>query len=525
MAHNSFRREAGFATKKVGSTIFFDTDGSVGYNLTPRTFYIYGTYIFKVTGDQFRKTTLVTNGDFVQIANTTGLHSIYYDLDGVLHETTSIDLETLFYTKCLVAVVYWNASDSIALLVEDERHGSEMDWETHIYLHEYFRTQYVSGLGLNDITPDASGNLDTSAQFSVENGVVEDEDVEHAIIDGSPQNLSPIPANIPILFRSGATAWRIKTADNFPLVYSDGVFFTGANDRCPYNQNVGGNWQFTEVAEGKYVLVHYFASNNIYNPIMGIQGQAEYTTQPLAYAGAENELAAIVLAGLPSLEFKFIGTVIFQTSSGYANGPRARIRSTGTNLDYVDWRVTVFTPGGLVGAAAPSQIYDIEPLPIGWAIDGGVAPGAIAILNSTNKARYRDFSGSANNDVFFEWIVPYGIDLSIPITFQVEGWITNATAPANGETAKFLLSGVSIADSELLSSAQGSAITVTKTFDATFAQYDRWISEFSGNVTIAGLDPGEIVIFKLSRDITDTYAQDIGVGWLKIKFRKVLQVL
>lgn len=175
------------------------------------------------------------------------------------------------------------------------------------------------------------------------------------------------------------------------------------------------------------------------------------------------------------------------------------------------------TDNGTIG-----YVYDIDCLPISWAIDGGTAPGALSTLSSTNKARYRDFSSAADNDVYLEWEVPYGIDTSVGITFQVEGWITNATAPANTETAKFVLSGVSLGDSDILSTAQGAAITVTKTFDATYAQYDRFISGYSNTVTIAGLAAGEIAILLFKRDTTDTYEQSIGVGWVKIKYRRQL---
>lgn len=165
------------------------------------------------------------------------------------------------------------------------------------------------------------------------------------------------------------------------------------------------------------------------------------------------------------------------------------------------------------------NFYGVDYLPIGWALNGTTGPNQLTALDSTNKANYRDFSGAADNDVFFEWQVPYGIDTTTGITFQVEGWITNATAPADTETVKFVLSGVSIGDSELLSSAQGAAITVTKTFDDSYVQYDRFISGYSGTVTIAGLSAGETVIFLFKRDTTDTYAQSIGVGWLKIKYK------
>lgn len=208
----------------------------------------------------------------------------------------------------------------------------------------------------------------------------------------------------------------------------------------------------------------------------------------------------------------FVGILLFISTILYASDWRIESPWTknGTNISP---QTTTDTVG---------NFYKIDFIPISWAIDGAVAPGVLSTLTSTNSARYRDFSGAADNDVFIEWQVPYGIDITVGITFQVEGWITNATAPVNTKTAKFALSGVSIGDSELLSSAMGAAITVTKTFDATYVQYDRFISGYSTTVTIAGLSVGEIVIFNLKRDTTDTYDQAIGVGWLKIKYAEKL---
>jgi hypothetical protein len=97
---------------------------------------------------------------------------------------------------------------------------------------------------------------------------------------------------------------------------------------------------------------------------------------------------------------------------------------------------------------SPSEFYQIDAIPIGWAIDGTVPPGALSTLTSTNKAKYRAFAGDANNDVFLEWMVPYGIDPTQPIYFQVEGWITNSVAPHLAVAAQgtITMSGIATAD-------------------------------------------------------------------------------
>lgn len=174
-----------------------------------------------------------------------------------------------------------------------------------------------------------------------------------------------------------------------------------------------------------------------------------------------------------------------------------------------------------------TRIYVVESLPIAWAIDGSVAaPGAVSTLDSSNKAKYRDFSGITENDIFVEWMVPYGIDTTVGVFYQIEGWVTNATGPAAGETIIFTLQGVSIGDSDPLGTAQGTAVVLTYTEPnpATHDQYDRLICGWSTVLTIANLAAGELAIFHLIRDTTsDTYAQAFGVGWLKIKYAITLQ--
>ena len=174
--------------------------------------------------------------------------------------------------------------------------------------------------------------------------------------------------------------------------------------------------------------------------------------------------------------------------------------------------------------AMSQPVYDIESLPIGWAIDGSVAPGALATLTLTNSVRYRDFGGGENNDVFVEWQVPYDIDTDIKPKFQVEGWITNATPPVAAEIIAFSLAGASYGDGDLLSGALGTPVSITKVFSGTPAQYDRFVTDLSGDLTITDLVPGELVIFnlvRLIRYIVGEYVQAIGVSWLKIKYAKV----
>lgn len=48
---------------------------------------------------------------------------------------------------------------------------------THAYLHFLEGLRYNSGLALNTIDADQSGNVDAHAQFGVDSGAVSDEDI------------------------------------------------------------------------------------------------------------------------------------------------------------------------------------------------------------------------------------------------------------------------------------------------------------------------------------------------------------
>jgi len=277
-----------------------------------------------------------------------GMHYFYFNESGVLtHSVSDSDFFDAMLTGALVAMLYWDAANNASIFFADERHGTQMDGQTHRHLHQAIGAILVgTGGALTGITADGDGSSDTHVQFAVDGMTIRDEDLAFTYSDGSPQDLSPI-AQIPVWYRSGAAGdWRKKAANNFPLIYSDGVIFTGPNGRSPYNQFTGATWQLTEVAEAKFFLVHYFSTNDTTEPVVGIQGQAEYNNIVSARAGAEEEISSLKFGQLPSAEFVPLGTVIYQTSTGYTNTPKTRIRTTDTGDDYVDFRFKTLVPSG-----------------------------------------------------------------------------------------------------------------------------------------------------------------------------------
>ena len=308
------------------------TDSSTSFNDGTRVFTIQPTgasFDFYVKGKKFTKSTAQT----VTIPALAGNHFIYFNDVGVLSSTQTVS-STLFTDNAIVSIIYWNSDTNSRTYFAEERHGLIMDGATHTYLHTVFGARYLSGLALQGFSVDGTGNLAANAQFTSDSGSLRDEDL---LITLAAQS------QIAILYRQGQL-WRKKTADAFPIIYSGTAGYTGANGLLPYNQFTGGSWQLTEVANNSFVLVHFFGTNDKETPVIGIQGIAEYGNITAARNAASTEITS--LSGLPFAEFVPIGSVIFETATGYTNTPKARVRSI-DGADYLDFRGTqLYTPAG-----------------------------------------------------------------------------------------------------------------------------------------------------------------------------------
>jgi len=263
----------------------------------------------------------------VNWTNVEGLHYFYIDTNGVLNVTTTFST-TLLTDNAYVTYVLWDATNAATLFRAEERHKTIMDSATHAYLHKTRRTVWESGLTPSDFTivgGAPTGN--TEAQFDLSAGVIWDEDIQFNV-SGS-NNL----AGMPILYREGVSGnWRLQAASGF------GVRF-GTN-RAAYNQFTGATWQQTDVPNNSdYVLAHVVATPSFINPLFFIQGQATYSTLANATTGAATEVNSLTVTGLPLEEYKFICTVIYQTSSTWTNNAvRSKIVKNNSGFSFTDFR-------------------------------------------------------------------------------------------------------------------------------------------------------------------------------------------
>lgn len=347
----------------------------------------------------------------LMISNDEGLHYIYLDDDELLKETMTIT-PSLFMTEAWVAVIYWDVSAAKHVYLASERHQTVMSGSTHMNLHFTQGTKWLSGLAFGNFVIDqASPASDAAGQFDCTSGQIADEDLDISIDDGDPQELTPI-LQAPVCYRTGAGDWNKDNATDFPVKR-----FGAVGTRLAWNELVGGVWQQTQVDNNDFVLCHIWATNDVENPIIAIQGQAEYNNQNQAREGATTEINNLVLFGLPFAEFAPLGSIIYQTSNGYTGSSyRARVRSTDEGDNYVDFRgfsiasmCTVADHGNLAGLSGDDhfQYGLLASRSGGQTLVGGSDASDDLTLSSTSNAT----KGSVNIAPDGE---PVGIGTSTP---------------------------------------------------------------------------------------------------------------
>lgn len=362
--------------QRAGTTLSFD-DATRTFSVAPTG----STFHFYQDGIKYQKTTTQS----VVIDDIEGYHAIYFDLGALtsLANPSEGQVDQIIRKKGLTAYVYWNATDSEAVYVADERHGISMPPDTHSYLHFTRGAQYLSGLALNNVVANGSGNVDASAQFGADSGFTTDEDLINVCLSVAST------AGLPIYYIDGASVNLRSTAKAGFSVIDDVAAGVGATGRLVYNEFTGTAWQLSTVNNNDFVLCHVFAlnDNDSSRRIISIIGQNQYGTIGAARAGAETEISSI-LTVFPVEELVPIATLIFQTSDGYTNAVQARVRSDGEGNDYTDWRTSELQAGA--PSASHNNLANLEKAGTGitW---GHVSAGETLNVDSL----FADFDVSA----------------------------------------------------------------------------------------------------------------------------------
>lgn len=308
------------------------SDSSISFDAGTRTFTIapIGTMRVWVKGQMYSKTANET----ITIPNTTGIYYIYYSNGGTL------GVQTGYYDwddQAPVAYVYWNAVTGTAPYFADERHGIALDWATHEYLHRTRGASFANGFGASNYTTSGDGSSNSHAHIDIANGTFFDEDIpvsithSNAPLSNTWQQDLQGPAQIPVLYQSGATGLWVKDAATDYAV-KQGV------TRITYNYLSAGTWGNPDVDNTYYVAYWIVATNNLTTPVMSIMGQRQ--DNKLSDAQTNNTWNSLDLTNFPSQEFRPLYRLIFRTATAYTNTPKAYL------ADIEDHRLT-----SILGAA------------------------------------------------------------------------------------------------------------------------------------------------------------------------------
>jgi len=320
----------------------FDSDqsqlrGDISFVNSTRTFTIEPQsgetyYNYWVAGREYKK----TSGETLVITDVEGSHWLYYDANTLTEKVnpSTEEEDDIIRTKALVAFIYWDATNNEYVLFNDERHLTQMDGSTHSWIHFLRSAQWKEGGALNGFSI-GTGSSNSDAQFGYSTGIISDED-----IDSTETNISSTTGN-EILYKSSSN-WRRTTQTGYSVL-TDVTAGIGSTGRLVYN-NSGA---LAVVGNNDYVLAHIVQTTGVTSGerVFSIIGQATYGDILSARAGAEVERKSLILSGLPGPEVVFLGTVIFQTSNGYSNAVKARIREVEGSVNYIDWRSTPASPG------------------------------------------------------------------------------------------------------------------------------------------------------------------------------------
>lgn len=338
----ALKAPTGFVSRDT-STLTFDTN-TREFLISPLAPAL--SYAYFIKGAKYAITTPKT----VILPDVSGVYYIYFDGTETLIASNTYD-GSVFTDFSVVSTIYWNADIQDIVYFGDERHGCDMDGATHAYLHSTLGSRYVTGLALTGFVPEVDDN--TALQGVISPGIIRDEDLSHHIVDtGTATNVFDLEqaisgiAQIPVLFRLGVDGrWQYKQADNFPLIYTGTANYTGT--LVPCNEWNGSTWNLVEAADGNYVFMHFFATNDIHHPIIAIQGIFQYVEKPSGadQAGTEiwnfqNFYKYTGVYDLPFEEFVPLASIILQTASTILNDTKATIVKTAEGNDYIDWRFT-----------------------------------------------------------------------------------------------------------------------------------------------------------------------------------------
>lgn len=326
---------AGYATANSIALItgdmlgFIDrTSTTLSFNESTRTFTI--TPTGSTWSVYYRGNLLtVTGAKSVVIPNTTGAYFIRLNPSTLVLESYGPIPD--FANDVIMAYIYWNATTGQALIVGDERHGSQRDTTWHSNQHLNLGTVWRSGGSLSYTL-----NSDAAIQFGVGTPLlIADEDLVHTIThSASPsadyQQILTSAASVEVLYLEG-TEYAASTASTTPWIA--GV------STARYNPVVSSSGSLADAGEGKYITYWLLATNDIRRPVKLVMGRTAWDSVDAAYGEVFENY------GLNFAEQVFMYQIVLRTSTSYSNTPKVVIAAVRKITDRVPSSTSTYSAG------------------------------------------------------------------------------------------------------------------------------------------------------------------------------------
>lgn len=267
----------------------------------------------------------------IPISADEGFHYVCYDGTSFVDSLTFPDLSAS-REFALTCFVYWDATAASFIRVCDERHGVNMPWVVHSWLHRHQGTQYDSGFGVTAIkstTTATPAGDDSQARIYLGGGQITDEDISYSIV----HNVAPAnpfeqdlgtgltvadAARLPVYYLDGAAGNLRRAAPNASrLALKAGAVYP------QYNLFNGAAWVLSDPPGGQRVIYWLCVTNDQDNPVFLLMGQGTYGS----LASAQAVLSSSIIWGTsPPAEIIILQKIIYRTRNSWTTSAvRAKI--------------------------------------------------------------------------------------------------------------------------------------------------------------------------------------------------------
>jgi hypothetical protein len=353
-------------------TGFVNRENVISFDDGTRTFTITGNHDIYINAVKTTKSATTT-----VIADTTGLHWVYYDSAGLVQNSTTFP----GWENVVMALVYWNTTTDKGIL-SDERHSYKMDVDTHRIEHNTVGTRYDALTGGLVLTAD-----DTT--FSLTTGAIYDEDIRHSI---------PATTTGLVLYKNGAA--------DFEWDGPQTTLYKTVAGTIQYNN---GN-ALSDVSAGQHVCYWVFGTNATTTPVLTLMGQQQNVT--LASTRQNCKLESLSFGTLPSKEMKILYRAIYKNVAG-----------TPTFVELQDLRAISNVPAGTFIATQHNSLTGLNWANSGHTIDTTLDLGSNNLLTTgtllatstefvnattTNATTTNFYSGTASSTSLFTSAFNFG---------------------------------------------------------------------------------------------------------------------